>query len=301
MRTGNAIVDKIGELNFSGNIIPQNWYSAIKRETGKPYLAAIIILSDIVYWYRPTEIRDEQTGQIIEYRKKFREDKLQRSYQQIADMFGISKKDATNAVVFLEKLGVIKREFRTVSLNGIVANNVLFIDLVPEKLKEITYPDYDADNSFNEVTPIPQKSDRGNSKKGEVYAESEGTNTGTLTKNLAKTLTKTLQEDISTEFETLWKMYPRKLGKPKALKSYTKARKNGVTFEQVKQGIENYCKEICAKGTKMEYIKHGSTWFNGECWNDDYDFTPANQNNKTYGANGIAINPNASDDLKGIL
>ena len=108
-------------------------------------------------------------------------------------------------------------------------------------------------------------------------------------------------KDISAEFEILWKMYPRKLGKPKALKSYTKARKNGVTFEQVKQGIENYCKEICAKGTKTEYIKHGSTWFNGECWNDDYDFAPTSQRNKTYGANGIAIDKNAPDDLDGIL
>lgn len=81
-------------------------------------------------------------------------------------------------------------------------------------------------------------------------------------------------KDIPTEFETLWELYPRKLGKPKALKSYEKARKrkkNPVTFEQVKKGIENYCAEIKAKGTAKEFIKHGSTWFNGECWNDEYE------------------------------
>ena len=72
-------------------------------------------------------------------------------------------------------------------------------------------------------------------------------------------------------------MYPRKQGKPNALKAYTKARKNGTTFEEVKQGIDNYCKHLKAKGTTTEYIKHGSTWFNGEGWTDEYDFTMTNK------------------------
>ena len=78
------------------------------------------------------------------------------------------------------------------------------------------------------------------------------------------------KDNISSEFETLWKMYPRKIGKPKALKAYQKARKNGTTFEDVKKGIENYKKQIEAQKTSAEYIKHGSTWFNGECWHDEY-------------------------------
>ena len=123
--TGNEIVDENAKLNISGNIIPQVWYRTIIRESGKPNLTAIIILADIVYWYKPTEIRDEGTGQVIGVRKKFKSDLLQRSYQQISEQFGISKKEATNAVVFLEKLGVVKRVFRTISMNGIVVNNVL--------------------------------------------------------------------------------------------------------------------------------------------------------------------------------
>lgn len=100
--------------------------------------------------------------------------------------------------------------------------------------------------------------------------------------------------NILTEFDTLWDMYPRKEGKTKALKAYEKARKNGVSFEEVKQGIEAYCKQIKAKKTEREYIKHGSTWFNGECWNDEY--TPA----KTYGATGVEITT-GPDELDGIL
>ena len=82
-------------------------------------------------------------------------------------------------------------------------------------------------------------------------------------------------DNILTEFERLWKIYPNKKGKPKALKAYQKARKKGVTFEVVEKGLQAYKAEIKAKGTKTEYIKHGSTWFNNECWNDDYSSVPA--------------------------
>ena len=53
-------VDAISELNFSGNIIPTVWYSKLKktyRNKEIPYLEAIIILSEIIYWYRAREIR----------------------------------------------------------------------------------------------------------------------------------------------------------------------------------------------------------------------------------------------------
>lgn len=89
-----------------------------------------------------------------------------------------------------------------------------------------------------------------------------------------------------SDFATLWEMYPRKIGKSKAYKDYLKAIKNGVTFETVKQGIEAYCKQIeaeaaqkakaqkitleAAKAEQIKFVKHGSTWFHGECWNDEY-------------------------------
>lgn len=152
--TGNRIVDASAEISITGNITPQAWYKTIVKETGKPHLAAIVILSDIVYWYRPTELRDESTGQIIAIRKKFKADLLQRSYQQIAEQFGLSKKEATNAIIFLEKLGVIKRVFRTINMNGLVVNNVLYIELIVEKLKELTYP-----HCFD--TRVPSTGDRG--------------------------------------------------------------------------------------------------------------------------------------------
>lgn len=139
--TGNAKVDAMAQIQLTGNVTPQIWYRTITRENGKPHLLAIAILSDIVYWYRPIEIRDEGTGHIIGYRKKFKADILQRSYDQFAELFGESKRSVTDAVIRLEALGVIKRVLRTIDVVGTKYNNVLFIELFPERLYELTYPD----------------------------------------------------------------------------------------------------------------------------------------------------------------
>lgn len=78
------------------------------------------------------------------------------------------------------------------------------------------------------------------------------------------------KNNAETEFAALWELYPRKQGKTKAFNAYKKALKKGVTFETIKQGIEAYRKQIEANKTETAYIKHGSTWFIGECWNDEY-------------------------------
>ena len=139
------------EIVMSGNIIPNTWYDSIRKpvkisghgitthEKDRPYLEAIIILSDIVYWYRPTEVRDEVTGKTIGWRKKFAADKLQRSYQQISDQFGISKTQAKEAVDWLVNDGIITREFRTVMSAKGPLNNVMFLEPVPQKIQEITH------------------------------------------------------------------------------------------------------------------------------------------------------------------
>ena len=141
LTSGNDAVDRIGMMNLTGNIIPQIWYKTIVGDTGKPHYLAIAILADIVYWYRPTEIRDERSGQIIGWKKKFQGDMLQRNYESIASQFGESAKTVTRAIVVLEKLGVVKRHRQTIQLKpGLIVNNVLFLELNPERLNELTFP-----------------------------------------------------------------------------------------------------------------------------------------------------------------
>ena len=156
--TGIPTCDALREIAFTGNIIPQIWYKVfVKRDlkSPKPHLLAINILADIVYWYRPSEVRDELTGAVIGIRKKFSSDMLQRNYAQIADMFGCSERQAKDAIIFLEQMGVVRREFRTVETGGVVRNNIMFIDLNVDRLRELTYPQEKQSTERNAADPLP--------------------------------------------------------------------------------------------------------------------------------------------------
>ena len=76
---------------------------------------------------------------------------------------------------------------------------------------------------------------------------------------------------LEEDFEKLWKLYPRKEGKKKAFEGYKRAIKNGTTNKEIQTGIVNYLTQIRVQRTNKQYIKQGSTWFNGECWDDEYN------------------------------
>ena len=155
LSSGNQTVDAMGSLNITGNVIPTIWYKTILKENGKPYLLAIAILADIVYWYRPAEVRSQSTGQILGWKKKFSGDILRQSYQYYADLFGESKKTVKAAIDRLEELRVVRREFRTIFHGeGLVSNNVMYLALMPEQLYRLTYPETEPDYGRREK-PCP--------------------------------------------------------------------------------------------------------------------------------------------------
>ena len=133
------ILKKMNEIPFQGNIVPHSWYDYIKDSRGKPDLIAIVLLSDIVYWYRPHIIRDETSGRILGLQKKFAADKLQRSYGSFAKQFGLSKFQVRRALRYLESTGVISLTLRNIVLeSGLRLSNVLYIGIHPDALMEIT-------------------------------------------------------------------------------------------------------------------------------------------------------------------
>lgn len=138
--SGMDTVLAVGQLHFEGNIIPSSWFEHLRRESGKSNATAAILLSEIVYWYRPTEIRDEATGRVIGLRKKFKADKLQRTYDSLANQFGFTKRQVKDAMKFLRDNGLIDLDFRTITTaGGMKMGNVLFIGLNVDALREITY------------------------------------------------------------------------------------------------------------------------------------------------------------------
>lgn len=140
LSSGNDMVDAMAEINFSGNIVPEAWFKNVLRPNGKPHLLAITILSDIVYWYRPTEERDEYTGHIIGWKKKFKGKYLQKSYKAYTNMYGESRDSVKAAFDILEKHGLVQRHLDDVELSdGSIRPNVMFIELFPDAVKRITF------------------------------------------------------------------------------------------------------------------------------------------------------------------
>lgn len=126
-----------------GMVIDQTWYKIIrtnktkKKPEGKPHYAAIHLLAEIVDWYQPTSVRDEEGN--VTLHKKFKGDMLQRSYADIEKSIGLTKVEARSAFETLEKYGIAKREFRTVEKDGLKIPNVMFIQFNPLTLKRLTF------------------------------------------------------------------------------------------------------------------------------------------------------------------
>ena len=192
MKTENDIVNKVGKMRFSGNVIPEAWYKTIVSSNGRVNLLAINILADIVYWYRPMEIRDEMTGDVT-WKKKFADDDyLQRNYSKICEKYNVSTKQAREALIVLETLGVVKRHFRTIETEMGKCPNVMYIELIPETLYKLTYPE-PTDESVKTSFP----SDKEVFKKKETCPSPEvRTNTKNTTETTTKTTTTARARDV---------------------------------------------------------------------------------------------------------
>lgn len=141
LRVDHPVVEAIGKMNFTGNIIPNAWFQTLRDKSGHPYMNAIVILADIRYWYTPTEVRDEESGRTIGYRKKFAADALQRSRDKFAEQFGLSLKQVDAALNYLQDCGIIHKETRNGVFNGRKVGNVMYIYLDADVLYQYTYPE----------------------------------------------------------------------------------------------------------------------------------------------------------------
>ena len=122
---------------LTGNITPHDWYEKFTNSRGRPDLSLISVLSEIVYWYRPKRIKDNQTGDIT-YINKFLGDAWQTSYEHFEKKFGFNREKLRRIFVKLEQIGICYREFRNVKLRGQTYNNRLFIHLSSQFLSSYT-------------------------------------------------------------------------------------------------------------------------------------------------------------------
>lgn len=73
-------------------------------------------------------------------------------------------------------------------------------------------------------------------------------------------------------FDEFWMIYPRKVGKLTAKKSWEKL--SAENKQKALEAIEQHKQFWEKKETEWDYIPHASTWLNQERWHDELDFTP---------------------------
>jgi hypothetical protein len=141
------------------------------------------------------------------------------------------------------------KQVKDKSLLGYVYSNIKDCETLNDTVKKVieTFNEYDND--------IQNDNDNDNDNEVSLY----------VTGNVSST-----KRHFEEEFEIIWSDYPNKKGKANALKSYIKARKKGTTKEAIYNGLQDYIKYIKIEKIDHQYIKHGSTWFNNNCWEDDY-------------------------------
>ena len=208
--TGNPIVDQVGRMDITGNIIPESWYKTIVNSKGKPNFLAIILLGDIVYWYRPTEIRDEYSNDITFEKKFYDKDYLQRSYSQIRDKFNVTDKQAREALILLENLGVVKRIFRDEDTRFGKMSNVMYLELIPSMLEKLTFIDENdnASEGINKKVNTSPKNRKQLPTEEKAPSNSLGnTNTKSTTENDTDNTTTTGDDVVDADVRAVLQKY----------------------------------------------------------------------------------------------
>lgn len=129
----NPLVQAIGKLQFTGNLVARSWFHYLRKPTGKPDLLAIMLLAEIVYWYRPIQGTDHETGLPLPWRKKFKEQLLRVDYQKLADRFGFSYDQVQRAVTFLRNKGLLHIRLRA-HPNG----TYVYLELIVDRVEQIS-------------------------------------------------------------------------------------------------------------------------------------------------------------------
>lgn len=64
------------------------------------------------------------------------------------------------------------------------------------------------------------------------------------------------------DFDLLWRRYPKKIGKPEAVRHFNSTVKTIADWEGINRALDQYLTYLKNDGTDRKFIKHGSTWFN---------------------------------------
>ena len=112
-------VEEFALIHITGDIVPVEFFQKIQfPKSGKPDLLAILILSDLLYWYRPIRPRNEHTGKLLPWRQKFFGQVLRRDYSYFVEKFGATARQCRDACARLKNLDLIEIQITPTSSGG---------------------------------------------------------------------------------------------------------------------------------------------------------------------------------------
>ena len=77
-------------------------------------------------------------------------------------------------------------------------------------------------------------------------------------------------------FDVFWQAYPRKEGKPQALRTFIKLSIDEKIFSQVMKELEHQSEIKDWKHISIKYIPLAQTWLNRRDWEEEQNEGPAN-------------------------
>jgi len=110
-----------------------------------------------------------------------------------------------------------------------------------------------------------------------------------LKQNSKEKNTKKESTDEKTGFADFWEEYPKKKSKGDARKAFEKAIKK-VSLQTILNAVRKHKSGAQWMKDNGQYIPYPATWLNREQWEDEPDFTPADNSQKP------AYNPHARND-----
>ena len=197
------------------NILPHFWFYKIVDKEGRPDLPAILILSEILGWFRSLANSDSNTyystGKSL---PEIVDGKLAVSYDFLSDKLNFLKERIRKNLIRLEKLDILYREVKNIALEDGRHINQLYISINPEFYAScFRNPETDIRVGNDEFLPDESNSDfnsekeshflRGDLIKKKSKTRSMGSNFNSVDLNDLDELNKNIEkiEDIDTNGE----------------------------------------------------------------------------------------------------
>lgn len=119
-----------------------------------------------------------------------------------------------------------------------------------------------------------------------VITDDNTTNNSVITKdNKGKerkiNKSKVKESNYLSEFETFWKLYPKRIDRKKAYEKFQSAAKIH-DVQLIIDGARKYAEQCHVNVTQKQFIKHPTTFLNAESFLNDFELTPSPIDNHVY-------------------